>query len=195
MGRIFTYPDPVLRRRARIVTEFDGKLRRIARDMVESMTAAHGVGLAAPQVGIGQRLIVIDIRPATKPDVPDAAPVPRHPLEAIMPIALVNPEIAGGGGSQLGQEGCLSLPEIWADVERAEWIDVRARDISGNPLEFECSGFFARAIQHEIDHLEGILFIDRLTRDRLREVKAPLRKLDREFRSAARSRGRAAVTA
>lgn len=193
MARIVTYPEPLLKRRSNPVAEFDVRLRRVARDMVETMTAAHGVGLAAPQVGLNLRLIVIDIRPATQPDGPDTAQSMRHPLEALMPLALVNPEIIDSGGSQVGQEGCLSLPEVWAEVDRADWINVRARDPSGSPLEFECSGFFARAIQHEIDHLEGVLFIDRLTPDRLREVKAPLRKLEREFRMAARTRRRAAV--
>ena len=112
-----------------------------------------------------------------------------------MPIALVNPEITDSGGLQVGQEGCLSLPEVWADVERTQWIHVRARDPQGAPLEFECSDFFARAVQHEIDHLEGVLFVDRLTPDRFAEVKSTLKKLEREFRHAERGRRRAKTPA
>ena len=194
MTEILRYPDPLLRRKARPVAEFDSRLRRIVRDMVEGMTAAHGVGLAAPQVGLARRLIIIDIRPATQPDGPESVPAARHPLEAQMPIALVNPEITDSGGLQVGQEGCLSLPEIWADVERTQWIHVRAQDPFGAPIEFECSDFFARAIQHEIDHLEGVLFVDRLTPERFREVKPELKKLERAFRKAERARRRAGVT-
>lgn len=188
MAEILKYPDPLLRRQTRSVTEFDGKLRATVRDMIGSMTAAYGVGLAAPQAGLALRLIVIDIRPATQPDSPEGVPTVRHPLEARMPIALVNPEITDSGGLQVGQEGCLSLPEVWADVERTQWIHVRAQDPFGAPLEFECSDFFARAIQHERDHLEGVLFIDRLTPDRFSEVKSTLKKLEREFRKTERGR-------
>lgn len=190
MAEILTYPDPLLRRQARPVTEFDDRLRALVRDMTRSMTEARGVGLAAPQVGLARRLIIVDIRPATQADGSDGVPAMRHPLEARMPIALVNPEITDSGGLQMGQEGCLSLPEVWADVERAQWIHVRAQDPHGTPLEFECSDFFARAVQHEIDHLEGVLFIDRLTPDRFREVKSELKTLERAFRKAERSRRR-----
>jgi peptide deformylase len=195
MVEILKYPDTLLRRQARPVAEFDGKLREIVRDMVDSMTEAHGVGLAGPQVGLARRLIIVDTRPATQLEGADGVPPMRHPLEARMPLALINPEITDAGGTQLGQEGCLSLPEVWADVERTQWIHVRAQDPTGKPLEFECSDFFARVIQHEIDHLEGVLFIDRLTQDRFREVKPPLRKLEREFRKAERAKRRAKVTA
>lgn len=194
MARILTYPDERLRDRSREVTEFDGRLRDLVDDMIAAMTDAHGVGLAAPQVGVLQRLIIIDTRPATQASEADGVPVIRHPLEARMPIALVNPEITDFGGNQLGQEGCLSLPEVWADVDRSQWIHVRAQDPSGAPLAFECSDFFARAIQHEMDHLAGVLFIDRLTPERLREARSPLRKLEREARRAARARRRPKAT-
>jgi len=147
------YGDPVLRQKARPVAEVTVEVCAIIRDMVETMHHQIGIGLAATQVGIPLRLLVMD----------DGTGGAR---------ALLNPEITERRGRAVAEEGCLSLPGIFAEVERAEWIRVRARDEAGQPLDFEARGLQARVIQHEVDHLDGILFIDRLppvTRDRIKK--------------------------
>jgi peptide deformylase len=115
--------------------------------MFETMRAASGVGLAAPQIGVGKRVIVVDVSPVEKETAP---------------LALVNPAIVEGGGSVEGTEGCLSLPGVEGVVPRAEFVLVKAQDEQGHPVHLHASGFLARALQHEIDHLDGILFIDRI---------------------------------
>ncbi len=182
MAQIVRYPDERLRRSARAVDAFDERLREIAEDMITTMEAASGVGLAAPQIGLLKRIVIVDIRPMTQVQDEKGIPRVRHPLEDRMPLALVNPEIVDRGGLQIGQEGCLSLPEIWADVKRARWVRVAARDVFGKSLDFECSDFFARAVQHEIDHLDGVLFIDHLDAESLRTVRPGLRKLEKQFK-------------
>ena len=142
---IFHYPADILKTTAGPVTDFDKKLIDLADDMFETMYEFDGVGLAAPQIGVSRRLIVVDSRQA-----PDER------------AALVNPRITETSGEELGLEGCLSLPELFAEVVRASSIRVEADDTDGNPVTFDASGFFARVIQHEIDHLDGKMFIDRL---------------------------------
>ena len=146
---IVKYPDPVLAKRGEPVTVFDKKLKTLVEEMFESMYAAQGIGLAAPQIGLSQRLTVIDI--SFKKD-PEAK------------IVLINPEIVEREGWQLEEEGCLSLPEIRDKVKRAARVKVRAQDVDGNWFEIEGEELLARAFQHEIDHLDGVLFIDRLSR-------------------------------
>lgn len=144
---ILTYPDPFLLKKASLVTRVDDKIRDLIGDMFETMYASSGVGLAAPQIGVGKRVIVVDVSPVE---------------EGIAPLALINPGIIERKGSVEGTEGCLSLPGIEGVVPRAEWVKVRALDTFGRPVTFETEGFLARALQHEIDHLDGILFIDRI---------------------------------
>jgi peptide deformylase len=146
--RICHYPDPVLKRKAEPVTVFDAELRRLANDMLDTMYAAPGVGLAAPQVGVSRRLIVLDCSPKEGD---------RTPLVA------VNPEIVGAEGECCEEEGCLSVPEYYAKVPRREKVRVRFRDLDGTSREIEADGLWAICLQHEIDHLEGILFVDRLS--------------------------------
>jgi len=129
------------------VVHVDGKVRDLVRDMFETMRAASGVGLAAPQVGVGKRVIVVDVSPV-EPDCP--------------PLALVNPEIVERAGQVEGMEGCLSIPGVEGLVPRAESVRVRGKDDRGEPVEIRATGFLARALQHEIDHLDGVLFIDRI---------------------------------
>lgn len=135
-------PDPVLRERAKEVTKFTPNLHKLLTDMAETMYDAEGVGLAAPQVGILKRVIVVDIGD-------------EHGL-----IEMVNPEIAEQEGEQVGPEGCLSIPGISGDVKRANRIVVKGQDRNGQPFTVEAEGFLARAFQHEIDHLNGVLFTD-----------------------------------
>ena len=145
---IVKYPDPILERPTEPVTEFDYELRSFVDDMFESMYAAKGIGLAAPQVGISRRLTVIDLSFKERPE--DR-------------IILINPEIIFREGKQYEEEGCLSLPEIREKVSRAARVKVRAQDLDGNWFEVEGAELLARAFQHEIDHLDGILFIRRLS--------------------------------
>lgn len=146
--RICHYPDPVLKQKAVPVTVFDAALRQLAGDMLDTMYAAPGVGLAAPQVGISRRLIVLDCSPKDGD---------RQPLVA------VNPEILTRQGECCEEEGCLSVPEYYAKVVRSEQVRVRFQELDGTLREVEADGLWAICFQHEIDHLDGILFVDRLS--------------------------------
>ena len=145
---ILTYPDPFLATTAAPVAKVDDSVRTLVRDLFETMYAANGVGLAATQVGVGKRVIVVDISPVE---------------EEAAPLALVNPEIVESQGCVLGLEGCLSVPGVEGEVARAETVLLRGMDEKGSPVTVRAQGLLARAIQHEIDHLDGILFIDKLT--------------------------------
>ncbi|MDA8085779.1 MAG: peptide deformylase [Nitrospiraceae bacterium] len=145
--RIRTYPDRVLREKAKDVSNITGDLQRLIDDMVETMYAAPGVGLAAPQVGISQNLLVIDVNSREEK---------KHPL-----ITLVNPVIIAAEGISEEEEGCLSLPDFKSLVERASKVFVKGFDREGKPMEIEASGLLAIALQHEIDHLYGKLILDK----------------------------------
>jgi len=145
---ILVYPDPFLARKAVSVAAVDDRIRVLIRDMFETMYAAEGVGLAAPQVGVGKRVVVLDVSPVD---------------ETIAPMAVVNPEIVSRNGSITGVEGCLSVPGVQGEVCRAETVEVRGVDERGEPLRIRATGILSRALQHEIDHLDGVLFIDRLS--------------------------------
>ena len=146
--KIYSYPEPVLKQKAEPVTEFDENLKKLADDMAETMYAAPGIGLAAPQVGVSKRLTVIDCAPK---DEPPAL------------IAMVNPEIVEQEGEVCEEEGCLSVPGFYAKVNRSESVRVRFQDLEGNPKEIAADGLMAIACQHEIDHLDGVLFVDHLS--------------------------------
>ncbi|HEY6397164.1 MAG TPA: peptide deformylase [Solirubrobacteraceae bacterium] len=159
LSRIRKFGDPVLRTRAREVQHIDDELRDEVRRMAELMGDALGVGLAAPQVGILHRLLVYQVAPQTEP------------------AALVNPEIEwAGSDSEAMEEGCLSLPEVLVDVERPIHVRVRARNQDGEPILVEASGLEARVIQHEIDHLDGVLIVDRASREQRKEAMRVLRE-------------------
>ncbi len=156
------YPDPVLRVKCREVADFDDSLRKLARDMVQTMHAAPGVGLAAPQVGSDLRLAVVDTS------------VGENPAELKI---LVNPRIIHREGLETDTEGCLSLPGLTDKVDRPFAVTVRAQDLEGNPFEFQAQDYLARAVCHEVDHLDGILFTDHLRGLRKERAKRQLRKL------------------
>jgi len=158
------YGDPVLRERAREVTSVDDALRRLIADMYETMHAYNGVGLAANQVGVAQRLLVVDV-----PGEDDVRV--RH--------ALINPVARRRSGSETAEEGCLSVPGLWEDVTRAERLVVAALDEEGRAVELSVEGYLARAIQHEMDHLEGVLFVDRLSALKRQFLKRSLDALAR----------------
>jgi peptide deformylase len=148
---ILKLPDARLKEIAEEVVNFDEELREFIADLEETrQDGPAAVGIAAPQVGRSQRIVIVDCSQTRKP-------VPNHGY-----LVLVNPEITEWDGFELGREGCLSVPDYTGNVIRAERIKVKARDPEGNPLEFEMEGFEARALQHEVDHLDGILFVDRL---------------------------------
>ena len=159
------YPDPVLRVKCRDVTGFDDKLRKTAADMIQTMHAAPGVGLAAPQVGLDIRLAVIDLS------------VGEDPKQVYV---IVNPEVVSREGSEIAEEGCLSLPGITDKVERPTLVTIRAQDLEGKPIEIRAEDWLARAFCHEIDHLDGVLFPDHLRGLRKERVKRQLRKLAAE---------------
>jgi peptide deformylase len=163
--KIIKYPDPVLAQKAKPVTVFDKKLRTLVADMFESMYADKGIGLAAPQIGILQRITVIDLT------------FKKDPEEKMV---LINPEIIEREGKQLEEEGCLSLPEIREKVSRAAWVKVRAQDEHGDWYEYEGEELLSRAFQHEIDHLDGVLFIDRISALKRNLILRKIKKLQRD---------------
>jgi len=156
------YPDPVLRVKCRRVETFDDGLRKLAANMVETMHAAPGVGLAAPQVGVDLRLAVVDIS------------VGEDPAAVYV---LVNPEVVRREGLETDVEGCLSLPGINDNVDRPFAITVRAQNLEGESFELEAEDYMARAICHEVDHLDGVLFTDHLRGLRRERARRQLKKL------------------
>ena len=159
---ILTYPHPVLREKAAKITVFDQELQTLVEDMAETMYAAPGVGLAANQIGVARQVVVVDR--STVDNQRDY-------------ITLVNPVITGGEGSVIDEEGCLSVIECYAKVKRFRTIHVTAQDVQGNPLEFDAEDRYARIIQHEVDHLLGTLFIDRLSSLKRALYKKKLKKI------------------
>ncbi len=166
---ILTYPDPRLAQVSKPVTEFGTTLQKICDDMLETMYEAPGVGLAAPQVNIHKQLVVIDIEYESSEDEP---PV----LSNKNPLILVNPKIISREGEQICKEGCLSVPGEYEEVVRAEKVVVEYQDVNGNPHTLEAEGYLAVAVQHELDHLDGRLFIDRLSMMKSRSIKRRLKK-------------------
>ncbi|MEK6529191.1 MAG: peptide deformylase [Nitrospirota bacterium] len=143
------YPDKILMKKTELVREFDGELQRLIDNMIETMYTAPGIGLAANQVGVSKQVLTVDVRGIQE----------QGDL-----IVLINPEVVSSDGECEIEEGCLSLPEYKTVLKRPEKIRVTGLDRKGSPLEFECDGLLARALQHEIDHLNGILLIDRIGR-------------------------------
>ena len=161
---VVKYPDPVLAKPAAPITVFDDKLRTLVAEMFESMYAAQGIGLAAPQIAISQRLTVIDIS------------FKKNPKEKLV---LINPEVVETRGKQVEEEGCLSLPDIREKVQRAAWVKVKAQNEHGEWFEVEGEELLARALLHEIDHLNGVLFIDRISRLKRELVLRKIRKMQK----------------
>jgi peptide deformylase len=161
---IVKFPDPILQRRSAPVTEFDDELRKLVADMFQSMYAAQGIGLAAPQIGIAKRLTVIDLSNQKEPKDK---------------IVLINPEITLQEGKQVEEEGCLSLPEIREKVRRSARVMVKAQDEYGKWSEREGTELLARAFQHEIDHLDGVLFIFRVSALKRDLILRRIRKMQR----------------
>ena len=174
------YGDPALRLKGKPVAEVDGRIRELADNMLETMRAVNGIGLAAQQVGEAVQLTVLDIsavedRPSTMAWNGREVNPNDH-----MPLIILNPRIETGPEKEIASEGCLSFPEISADIERAGWAKVEAQTLDGERLEIEATGLLARALQHEIDHLNGILFIDRMNSAAKASLSSKLKRLQRE---------------
>lgn len=177
---IVKYGSAVLRAKGKRVANVDEKIRALASDMLETMHGANGVGLAAQQVGEALQLMVLDVsevedRPSTlRLNGEDVA------LEMAMPLVLLNPTLALGRETEPGPEGCLSFPEITGDIDRAIGVSATAETLDGETLAIEATGLLARALQHEVDHLNGILFIDRMSSVSKASLASRLKRLQKE---------------
>jgi len=185
---ILQYGDPILRTKGKPIDKIDPRIRELAQNMVETMHAANGVGLAAQQIGEALQLTVLDVS-----EVEDRPSTMKLNGESIdpkiaMPLVLINPQIDLGAETEKGTEGCLSFPEITGEIVRAKSITVRAQNLDGEPIEIEMTGFLARAVQHEVDHLNGILFIDRMSTAAKISLSSKLKRLQKETRSGAKHR-------
>jgi peptide deformylase len=171
---IVKYGNPVLRQKGAAIEKITPEIKKLIADMFETMHASHGVGLAAQQVGRALQLTVIDVREAK--ERPSTLELKGQPADVndIMPLVLINPEIKPVGEPAISGEGCLSFPEIYAEISRPEFVDVKALNEKGKPVEFRAGGLLSRAVQHETDHLNGILFIDRMERKKKEEFRDEL---------------------
>lgn len=181
------YGTPVLRQKGAKIEAITPTIKKLVGEMLETMYAYKGIGLAAQQVGVPIQLTVIDVRGAT--DRPSSLELNGEPAEvaSLMPLVLINPEITPVGQPVSGPEGCLSFPEIFADITRPDVVDVKALDREGKPLQFRCGGLLSRAVQHETDHLHGILFIDRMDKKTKEELRPDLEDLQMETKAKLRS--------
>jgi len=187
---IVQYGEPVLRAKGARVDKIDNRVRELAQDMIETMHAAHGIGLAAQQVGEPLQLTVLDVSQVE--DRPSTMKLNGENVDpkSVMPIVLINPEITLGSQTELGLEGCLSFPEITGDIERSISATVRAEDLDRNEIEIEATGLLARAIQHEVDHLNGILFIDRMSSAAKAALSSKLKRLQKQTKRGQRLRAK-----
>jgi peptide deformylase len=181
---VVKFGDPVLRKKGAPVEKVAPEVKRLIDDMFETMYDAAGVGLAAQQVGHALQLTVIDVR-AVK-DRPSTMEVDGKPVDVAehMPLVLINPKITPFGNPAKGPEGCLSFPEVYADITRPESVEVEAMNAEGKMYRFKAGGLLSRAVQHEVDHLNGILFIDRMTSETKAEVKEEIDALQAETKEA-----------
>lgn len=178
---ICTYGNPILRKKAEEVTEITGEIHELAKDMLETMYEERGVGLAAEQVGRSERMFVIDIPPDS--DMGDDGQ--RENPDVEMPLVFINPKItAHTEDIQVGPEGCLSFPEIFANVERWYEVDAEYTDLEGHVKQIHARGLLARAIQHELDHLNGVLLVDRMSHVKKVALGGKLKRLVKETKKA-----------
>ncbi len=181
---IAQYGQPVLRQKGARIEKITPAIKQLIADMFETMHAAAGIGLAAQQVGQALQLTVLDVR-AVK-DRPSSLEVAGQPADvaSFMPLVLINPHITPLGDPVTGPEGCLSFPEVYADITRSESVSVAALNEAGEGIEFKAGGLLARVIQHEADHLNGILFIDRMSAEAKNELKPQLESLQNASKAA-----------
>jgi peptide deformylase len=176
---IVEYGDPVLLKKGAVVQEITRKITLLAHDMIETMHDANGVGLAAQQVGYAIQMAVLDVRVSDRPSqmLLGAREVD---LDSIMPLVLINPTILKREGEELGSEGCLSFPGITGEILRAATVHVSATSLDQRPLQFVATGLLSRAIQHEIDHLNGILFISRMLPESLETNQSKILSIEKQ---------------
>lgn len=179
--KIVRYPEPVLRAKCRPVTKITPDLRTLAADMLETMREANGVGLAAPQVAVDVQLAVIDV--SHNPDCITFMKIDGQEVDMVehMPVVLMNPRLDLGKDKETGEEGCLSFPRLRADIRRSCEVTVTFMNLDGKTVTVETDGLLARAFQHEIDHLNGILFIDRMNAVAKVGMKRKLARLMEEW--------------
>jgi peptide deformylase len=179
---VVKYGHPALRQKGARIESVTQAIKHLIADMFETMYANKGVGLAAQQVGQALQLTVIDVRGVT--DRPSSLELKGKPADVhqFMPLVLINPEIKPVGDFVAGPEGCLSFPEIFGDITRPEFVEAKALDKAGKPIEFRAGGLLARAVQHEVDHLNGILFIDRMDRKTKENLRPDLEALQADTR-------------
>ena len=180
LRKILTYPDPFLRKKCAPVEEIDGDVLELLDDMAETMYGARGVGLAASQIGVDKRVVVIDISPRNTGTDEEGEDEEEERTEYEGPglIELINPEIITSEGEVIAEEACLSIPGFTSDVKRKQRVVIEALNREGQLVEIEASELLARVFQHEIDHINGILFIDRLSRLKRELIK---RKIEKEL--------------
>ena len=178
------YGHPALRQKGARVEHITLEIQQLIADMFETMHAHKGIGLAAQQVGVAQQVTIIDVRGVA--DRPSTLELEGKPADVhgFMPLVLINPEVKAVGKPIAGPEGCLSFPEIFADITRPESVDVTAMNEHGKAIQFRCGGLLARAVQHETDHLLGILFIDRMDKKTKAELRPELDYLQAETKAA-----------
>ncbi len=180
---IVKYGQPVLRQKGAKIETITPEIKKLIAAMLATMEANHGVGLAAQQVGVVKQLAVMDVRAVT--DRPSTLELDGQPADvaSLMPLVLINPVITPAGEPVAGGEGCLSFPEIFAEITRPGTVDVQALDAKGQPIAFRCGGLLARAVQHEADHLNGILFIDRMDKKTKQELQPELDALQADTKA------------
>ena len=179
---IVKYGNPVLRAKGAEIGEVDDTLRKLAADMIETMNAANGVGLAAQQIGVPVLLAVIDVSDVEDRPSEMFVDGKQVEFEAFMPMVLLNPVLELGKETDEGTEGCLSFPETTGDITRSIRVKVKAKMLDGKPLSFEATGLLSRALQHEVDHLHGILFIDRMNAAMRAGISGKLKRLQKAAR-------------
>lgn len=183
MLRVTQYAEPVLREKGAPVTAFDAALKQFAREMIDTMYEEEGIGLAAQQVGQARQFFVMDLQLGDRrPDFHYRIDGKTPPLDLLMPLAIANPELETSGPEAPYEEGCLSFPGIRGDVIRPTVVSMRYQDLDGAAHVIECDGLFARVILHEYDHLQGVLFIDRMSPQTLRPLQTKVKKLKRATR-------------
>jgi peptide deformylase len=176
------YGDPVLRTKGAPVGDITEELKRLAADMIDTMRDADGVGLAAQQVGVPLQMAVLDV--AASEDRPSSMHIAGQEVdfEKLMPMVLLNPQLELSKEKESGTEGCLSFPEMSAQISRSATVRARARLLDGSEIDFEASGLLARALQHEVDHLHGVLFIDRMNAATKVALSGKLKRLQKAQR-------------
>jgi peptide deformylase len=175
---ILQYGHPVLRARGMKVEQINEEIRRLAADMIETMRQNAGVGLAAQQIGRPLQMTVMDVTGCERPSTLEVDGK-EVAVESQMPLVLINPVVSEPSGEQVGVEGCLSFPEITAEIKRADRVRIEATNLKGERFRFHCTGLLSRAAQHEVDHLNGILFVDRMDSATRASLSGRLKRLQK----------------